>query len=104
MKTTTKTSIMTREQYMNNECTHSEYYSQFVTAWLKKGILNALGREKLVKHFKANDMFHKDHIELKKWDKLTGMAGANFKAYGDTDSLAGRVCVLKAAARQAIAI
>lgn len=94
----------TRKQYMSGECTHKEYYSQMVTETIKRNVAMYFGVTKLKKHFKANDMFHADHIGIKEWDRISGFYVSNTPFYdlGDAPSLAGRNCVLKEAARQAI--
>ena len=90
----------TRAQYMSNECTHAEYYAQYVTQSLIDQLVARLGKAKIVAHVRANDMSHPHHIPLQKWDNLTHLTYADFKRYGDAPSVAGRVCILKAAARQ----
>ena len=46
--------MRTRKQYMDGECTHDEYYAQFVTEQRKQIVLNRLKLEELKAHFKAS--------------------------------------------------
>ena len=90
------------------EKAHTEYYSQFVTEEIK-GIVKAfLEREKLKYYFrkqKLTDDKHLNNIPLQKWDLLTSFftVGPKMRELGDYPTLAGKVCVLKEAARQLIA-
>lgn len=88
----------TRQQYLAGECTHAEYYGQFVTDG-KKRILHRL--EDKIK--RSNDP-HFNDIPLKQWDQLAPAIyptlSKQMKETGDCLSLAGAVCVLKEAARQ----
>lgn len=93
----------TRTDYMNGSVTHHEYY-------------RCLGREAGIR-FSNSDLLpriqvalangdeHLNTIPLDVWDQraatLLPYIKNVFKAHGDTDSLNGRVCVLKQAARDA---
>lgn len=93
----------TRKDYLDKKCTHSEYYSQFVTAGIKNAVRTRFGVERLVK---STDK-HLNDIPLKQWDGL-GYAcrgfetGSKMKEAGDYLTAAGIVCILKEAARQII--
>lgn len=58
----------TREQYMNKECDHDTFYSQFVTDGVKWLVLHHphIGKERIV----ASTCPHFNDIPLKHWDSL----------------------------------
>lgn len=58
--------MFTRHQYMTHECTHEQYYSQFVTPDIKAAIRIYFGTDNLV----ASPDPHFNDIPLKKWDML----------------------------------
>ena len=94
--------MYTREDYLNGNCNHEEYYDQFVTDGIKNLVLHHFGYKKL------NQSYSKDknlnNIPLQLWDNLAFSLNFNnkFKELGDFQSLAGKVCILKNAARQII--
>lgn len=90
----------TRKERMKGECTHNEYYDQFVT----KGVINlvkSIGEDRI----KKSTDEHFNDIPLKEWDGLhryiLGMAGRSIaEASNGGVSLSDTVCVAKAAARR----
>jgi len=109
--------MKTYKQYMNKECTHREYYSQFVDNSTRRKVLNAFSLDRIKKHIAADDCFHTDRIKLEKWDRLSGFdvsgskvrfLGGDFvgnrknweKAGNKMFSLSDCVCILKEAAKQ----
>jgi hypothetical protein len=60
--------MFTRKQYMTNECTHREYYGQFVTDEIKEAVLRVFSREKLVHAFQNDESFNT--LPLYKWDRM----------------------------------
>lgn len=60
--------MFTRHQYMTHECTHEQYYSQFVTPGIKAAIRNYFGTDNLV----ASTNPHFNDIPLTKWDMFIG--------------------------------
>lgn len=91
----------TRQQYMNKECTHQEYYSQFVN----DRVLNVVSRFRKKKLIEGKDQ-HFNNIPLQYWDKVLVPVpfeiANNMKALGDYPTPAGVVCILKEAARQIV--
>lgn len=89
--------MYTREQYLNDECTHEQYYSQFVDFDTKQYVKSRIGLDKILK---SNDE-HFNDIPLKNWETccVSVEAVEALKAAGDTWSLSGRVCIAKAAAK-----
>lgn len=88
--------MITRQQYMNGECTHDEYYSD-VLSDLNFQPLSDKEKERYRAALKKDK--HLNTIPLASWD---GMAALRreiitnaLKARGDFWSLAGGVCVMK---------
>ena len=91
--------MKTRKQYINKECTHREYYAQFVTEDTKRAVLYVIGKDKLL----SSKDEHLNDIGLKTWDSIGVFGvGAKLKECGDYLTLAGAVCINKEAARQII--
>lgn len=99
---TTTTIKFSRADYMANKCSHQEYYNQFVTRDTLALVEDVFGVEKLKAAY-AEDK-NLNTIPLAKWDALAGNVNTNeaLKQAGDYLTLAGSVCILKAAARQLI--
>ena len=94
--------MKTRKQYMNKECTHDEYYSQFVNSNVIDAVNLCIGNDKIL----SSKCEHFNDIPLKNWDDmnltiraLCGRSIANANGTGGI-SLSDTVCVAKAAARQ----
>ncbi len=112
MKTTKVTPAsalpFTREQLFNNECTHAEYYSDFVTPHIKNIVGSYFKAGELAEALKADQ--HLNTIALSKWDNI-GRSVLNMslglskicKDKGDVLTQAGLVCICKEAARQIVA-
>lgn len=103
MKTQTASpAIKTRQQYMDSECTHREYYAQFVTPYIKARVEQGIGYKRIQKSSDAN----LNDIPLAQWDKLSqGMEPflrASLRGANDGYSMAGAVCIFKEAARQLV--
>lgn len=97
--------MFTRKQYLDKECTHREYYAQFVTQHTRNLVTRAFGTEALVASFKANDLHSADYIQLDRWDSLSMRLHVDqqfMRDCGDYLTLAGAVCILKEAARQVV--
>lgn len=96
MKTTT------RQQYLNKEATHREYYSQFITAGVKNRVKKAFKLKELIQ---GKDQ-HFNNIPLFLWDKLMPIVpfeiNSKLKECGDFATKAGIVCILKEAAMQIV--
>ena len=85
---------------------HKSYYEQFVTEGIKRMVLNCFGIEKLKKHVNS-EMGKPGYISLSRWDLLAGgytsqLCADKLREAGDFPSLAGAVCILKAAARMIV--
>ena len=84
-----------RKQYMNKECDHHTYYSQFVNPSIKSIIESAIGIKRLIN---STDQEYFNDIPLAKWDSLhcyIRMYDQKLK----NKSLSDCVCIAKAAAR-----
>ena len=86
----------TRQMLLNGECTHREYYSQFVTPSIIDAVKKYIGVDRINKSMNP----HLNNIRLGEWDSLVSYVHADFKFYGDSITLSGCVCVLKEAAKQ----
>lgn len=94
--------MYTRKQYLNKECSHNEYYGQFVTpAWIDR-VQRHIGADRV----KRSTDPHLNDIHLKEWDNLATPFPAStadkMREAGDYPTLAGGICILKTAALQLI--
>ena len=89
----------TRKEYMSGDCTHQEFYEQMVTDKIKEGVRKSIGLPNIMK----STCEHFNDIPLSFWDtlgwSLSDSIDSQIKTASDHPSLAGRVCVVKAAAR-----
>lgn len=99
--------MKTRTQYLNKECSHREYYVQFVTLEMKNEILNRFGKAKISKALQVNENLNS--IPLAQWDSIglyflnttPGLIAA-FGAVGDSVTQSSLICLAKEAARQIV--
>lgn len=91
--------MFTRSDYLDNKCSHSEYYGQFVNQLIKDSLVLRFGEEKLIDSYKEDENFN--NIPLGNWGYYSNHK--KFKEFGDFYSLAGAVCIEKEAARQIVA-
>ena len=96
--------MITRQNYLDGKVSHDEYYRTIATeahiSFKNSDMLPAIKAA-----LKEGDK-HLSTIPLRIWDSLTGYIGKIelqrvFKSHGDQYSIAGHVCVLKQAARDA---
>jgi len=92
--------MKTRKQYLNKECSHREYYAQFVDDGQKRMVVQVISKKKLLT---LTDE-HLNDIGLDTWDRigLSYSSSCKLKEAGDGFTLAGAVCINKEAARQII--
>ena len=90
--------MITRKQYMAGDCTHAEYYAQFINESVKDRVLKYIGLDAI----KRSTDEHMNDIPLQQWDSIgiTRHTGDQFSACGDYPTLAGSVCLYKTAAKQ----
>lgn len=93
--------MITRAEYLNNECNHRQYYSQFVSKYVKIIVSNLIGVDKLRQ---SKDPYFND-IPLSLWDMCgkcfnSGTITKQMRSCGDYTTVAGLVCIAKEAARQ----
>ena len=92
--------MKTRQNYLNGECSHREYYAQFVSEGVKNRVSQAIGDARI----KASRDPHFNDIPLGEWDMVIGVFPANIanamREAGDYPTLSGAVCIAKEAARQ----
>lgn len=90
--------MKTRNNLLNGECTHREYYAQFVNEEVKELIINSIGLDNLDRIL--------DPGNLSVWDSLSmslrsiPFIFSVYKEVNDKLTLAGGVCIAKEAARQ----
>jgi len=85
---------------MDGDCTHREYWAQFVTEETRNTVLVVIGKKKLLK---AQNDEHLNSIPLENWDRMPISINTKLLiAVGDSYSLSVRVCIGKEAARQVI--
>ena len=94
--------MFTRKQYMGKECTHREYYGQFVTPHIVDSVADQIGRDIL--RYSTDE--HLNDIALSRWDNvfLTQDALRMVTKANESGgySLSDTVCIAKEAARQFI--
>lgn len=93
--------MFTRKQYLDKECTHQEYYAQFVTDGIRRGVVHNIGYDAILN---SEDKAMND-IPLAKWDRCGFLVRGidihtKMKNAEDALTAAGIVCILKEAARQ----
>ena len=96
---------ITLKQYMNKEFTHREYNEQYVTERMMNIVENRFGAEKLATRLDEDE--HLNNIPLIVWDRIGEIINCDelnkaMRANGDWTTLAGLVCVAKAAARMVV--
>lgn len=91
--------MYTRKQYINGECSHHEYYSQFVTDAVLERIKTSIGVETILE---SKDE-HLNDIPLRRWDNIRVMfypcVSAIIKEANEGFAPATNVCIGKTAAR-----
>lgn len=96
--------MFTRSQYMSRECTHREYFGQFVTDGTKKKIVNAFGMRKLIASYKDDSSFGTKQTPLSRWNFVCVLTSDQCELLWDLSghpaSLSDAVCIYKEAARQ----
>ena len=90
--------MKTRKQYLDGKCTHSEYYAQFVDSSVIARVTSRISKKAIM----ASTDPHMNDIPLKEWDSIpvSSTVADKLKECGDFLTLAGCVCINKAAARQ----
>lgn len=90
--------LFTRKQYLDKECTHDQYYVQFVTESTINTVLSYFSKEKLTEYYASDKNLN--NIKLSFWDRMPLYAATyKMKDCGDCLTMSGHVCILKCAAR-----
>ena len=97
----TTTTQYTRKQLLAGECSHFDYYAQFVDQSTKDMVARNIGKLRI----KNSKCKHFNDIALDEWDNMAPMTQTpkyvnKLKQLGDFWSLAGSTCILKNAAKQ----
>lgn len=91
--------VYTRQQYINGECTHDEFYAPFITKRMKQIVLQRIGMEQL----NRSEDEHLNDIPLHSWESLPYIYSVSIKykqLTGDYLTVSGWVCLYKQAAKQ----
>lgn len=94
--------MITRQDYMTGKATHREYYADV----LRSAHISFSKEDPIVIKAAASKDKHYNDISLARWDSLallnSGRLATAFKERNDFYSLAGGVCAMKEAVRQAV--
>jgi len=100
-KTYKRKHMFTRKQYLDGECSHSEYYAQMIEGSnAVQLVLSKWTVEELREAYEKDEHFN--NMPLRDWDSLGGSLKLDFRKFGDLRSNCGEVCVLKEAARRIV--
>lgn len=91
----------TRQDYLAGNCTHDQYYDQYVNLHVKHLVIGCIGRLAIVH---STGHYFND-IPLREWDSLHSLiigavGNKKLKELGENNSKSAAVCIAKAAARQ----
>ena len=91
----------TYSQYVGKQCSHQEYFEQFVNSSTINTVLNTIGKRRIL----DSTDFYLNDIPLNEWDDLHPFLPRNKKAHiqsreTNIGSLSDTVCIAKAAARK----
>lgn len=97
--------MKTRQNYLNGECSHRDYYAQFVTSGIKEIVRQRIGIKVIKESIKKDENLNVISLavwdSLAQWFKITpSNIGVQMKESGDFLTLAGSVCIFKEAVRQ----
>jgi hypothetical protein len=95
----------TRQQYIDGDVSHEDYYAQFCTEWGQRLVVATIGEERLRSEFAKDE--HLNGIPLSQWDVIglkinTTMLRVKLDMAGDSVTQAGLVCIAKQNARIAL--
>lgn len=97
-------SFYSRADYLNNKCTHEQYYGQYIGVGMQNLIVRRLGRDRLEKAFAEDENLNT--IPLHIWDVLINFLPLGIREEmrkrGDYLTMAGNACLWKCAAKKAI--
>jgi hypothetical protein len=92
--------MYTRQEYLEQKCSHRQYYGQFVTQQVLSTVMARIGSSVIVK---SKDP-HFNNIPLSRWDAIFPLCPSDIskamRACGDYPTQAGLVCIAKEAAKQ----
>lgn len=94
--------MFTRGQYLAGECSHQEYYAQFVNQWVVDCVRGQFGVNQLVNAQEIDEHFNS--IPLYRWDDRNVMSSIDQQLWKAANgsfyySLSDNLCIKKAAAR-----
>lgn len=96
--------MFTRKDYLDKNCTHEQYYSQFVTNHSKALVLGMWDNQTLIDSYQKDDYFNHKLTPLKSWDFLAGFLSTPkiFTEAGGWNTLSEKICILKQSAREMV--
>jgi hypothetical protein len=91
--------MFTRQNYLEKNCTHSQYYSQFI---INPEFLNYVSRFIGETNLERSISPNFNDIDLRYWEVINPPTGTHtiMKSLGDYLTLPGCVCIAKEAAKQ----
>jgi hypothetical protein len=97
--------MFTRAQYLAGECSHQEYYGQFVNQWILTCVKGKYGVNRLIEAEKLDINFNT--IPLYSWDQLNIMSAVDQELWAAANgsryySLSDNLCIQKQAARMIV--
>jgi hypothetical protein len=95
--------MFTRAQYLAGECSHQQYYAQFVNQWILDCVKGRNGINQLLEG--ENNSFN--NIPLSWWDRINIMSSVDQQLWAAANgspyySLSDNLCIQKAAARMIV--
>ena len=96
--------MFTRQDYLNDVCTHQQYYGQFVNSTIAGIVLRSIGEKTIA----ASTDLHFNDIDLALWDQLYYAVKSNvdpemLSLTKEQMTLGTAVCIAKSAAKAIIA-
>ena len=97
--------MFTRGQYLAGECSHQEYYAQFVNQWILDCVRGRFGVKQLTEAESNDTNFN--NIPLYRWDEQNIMSAVDQKLWAAANgspyhSLSDNLCIQKIAARMIV--
>ena len=86
----------TRQQLLDAECTHQQYYEQFLSLLSVQTVIEFIGADRILES--THPHFSDTGIDLSEWEQIGSWLPANFQAAGDARTIASDVCLAEAAA------
>ena len=86
----------TRQQLLDAECTHQQYYEQFLSQRFIQAVVKNIGADRILKS--THPYFSDSGIDLCTWELTGSWLPANFRAAGENRTFSSNIYLAKAAA------